>query len=59
MVRFVASVSAKKESSPEGFGFRDEVLVDVQLGSLIKAAAQGVADRRDLMASPMMYERSK
>jgi hypothetical protein len=42
----VESVSAKNESSPEGFGSRDDVLVRVHFGLLRRAETQGIKARR-------------
>jgi hypothetical protein len=44
-VRFVLSVSAKKESSDVGLGTRDSVRVGVQAGSLMSAAHQGICEK--------------
>lgn len=44
-MRFVPSVSAKKESSDVGLGTRDSVRVGVQAGSLMRAAHQGICEK--------------
>jgi hypothetical protein len=54
MVRSVASVSAKNESSPEDLGTRDVVLVRVHFGSLRRADTQGIEARRSEMASAIV-----
>jgi hypothetical protein len=54
IVRSVARVSAKNESSPEAFGSRDPVVARVHFGSLMRTAAQGEDIRRFSSAPSMM-----
>lgn len=52
MLRCVPNVSAKKLSSVEGFGMRDEVCVLVHAGDSRSVRHQGIAERRPMVAAP-------
>jgi hypothetical protein len=56
IVLLVASVSATKLSSDEALGTREVVLMVVQWGEEMRAWHQGVRERRDMEASPIVVK---